>query len=199
MTSAVTERFCVRCGCDDSSIRDLDIEDLEETLTCCEDCEQFLFENELIDPVPPCWFFIIKPRRKRYESLAMRQIFDSKDEFKEWCDENSDKDPFLYLYGMYKSTEWSQNDRNNWISTGYETDGKFFWPDDSDEDLHPGETLIEAYTEGDNDIWDNDSQNPTYRIRDGFFRETIKDIDSQLEKLTKCKERIASLQESHSI
>ena len=146
--------ICSLCGEQDA--RQIKVETIG-ILSYCDSCLDNICDELIYEP--PKFFFIVKPRRKN--SGYSREIFATIDEFEEWCETNEEIVDSL-VYGVYKSLQWSQNDRNKWITKGNEND-KFYWhPDeedsDSDLDTNNEEEEEEEADEDDRDADDEDDE-----------------------------------------
>lgn len=179
---------CLLCGTDEVSYENIEIENIGK-YSYCDNCFQDLVCD--LDIEPPTYSFVVKPRRKN--SDFDRHIFDTTEEFEEWCEDNNDTiDSFKF--GMYKSDNWSISLQNKWLKTGVE-DENFYWIHEDDNYCdrdEPEKLLVSLYKEGDNRLWswDMSMKYLTFSANEGLLDRYVKKLDDKITKLTKCREQL---------
>jgi hypothetical protein len=183
------EEYCNACKVSDDEA-DIGTHEIDgESENYCERCWEKLACNEAFDP--PKYYFIVKPRKKRYN--FDRLTFIDEDEFRDWA-EGEDEDTLdKYRLGLYRSDKWSTSEQNVWILNGHENNSElFYWmgnqdngcDNDDDEDNRDDskplyEILIQEYKDGgDGEIWST-YDNGNYGPKNDKFEETIEKIQSE--------------------
>lgn len=182
---------CLLCGETDNLYQDIEIENIGKH-SYCDGCFQDLVCDLKI--THPEWIFLVKPRRKK--SDLNRLIFDTVEEFEDWCEENNDILD-CYVFGMYKSDNWSVSSQLKWLSNEYdcESDNDFYWihlDDDFSDRDEPEKVLVSLYKEGDNKLWSwyTDMKHLSFSVSRKVLDSYVKKLDDKITNLKSCREKL---------